>query len=380
MVSRFFVITFILSVFMSCNDATDKAVDEKLSNGFVTTIDGIDVVSLCGTWEDMGEQYGKLTASHLQRVHSFLTDIIDGDAAKKDSILKVSKLLVSKYPYSLRMFFTGMSRTSGLTLEELMMNNAVEYAEGFFCSGLAAWNNYASGNLVYGRNYDAASYAPIADDIIITVFHPADGSLATATIGYAGEIYAVNAVNERGIFMELNNGMPTAGYDIDYDRFATTTSLFTLMFNAYDLSYIDAFFNTNRSFASFIVGVADEDEARSYEICATGVENATGFHPAGLIAMTNHYNSTNWSYPTPTDSASWNSITRRRNLLSLAESNKGSIDEATMCRIMGTTIEEGGPMHDFTRYQLVYTPKLKQLLIRIERQTSWITIDLNKFF
>lgn len=369
-----FLISAAIILAASCSGRTDLPVPS------VTNIQGIDVISLYGTWEEMGEQYGELAGSHLRHVSSFLSETIAGDSAKRDSIQASADKLFSRYPYRFRQFFKGMEKTSGLTLPQLVMNNAVEYVEAFFCSGLAAWGEWSSGNLVYGRNYDAVSYAPIAEDIIITVFHPSDGSLATATVGYAGEIYSVNAINEKGIFMELNNGMPSAGFDIRFERFASTTSLLEAMFDACNLDYFDAFFNTQRSFASFIIGVADANEARSYEWCATGTENATQACPPGLMVQTNHFVDSDWTFPIPADEDSWRSITRRRNLLRLAEESKGLINEDVMCRIMATPLEEGGAMNDGTRYQLVFTPATMKLLICIEQQADWVDVDLKKFF
>lgn len=360
-------------VLSSCAGNDDR------SKASVTDVNGIDVVSLYGTWEEMGEQYGELAGRHLRHVDEFISGIIDGNGPKRDSIIAVSNKLYSRYPYRFRQFFKGMEKTSGLTMEQLLKINAVEYAEGYFCSGIAAWGEYASGDLVYGRNYDAMSYAPIGEDVIITVFHPSDGSLATATIGYAGEIYAVNAINEKGVFLELNNGMPSGGFAIDFDRFASTTSLLEVMFDAYDLDYLDAFFKTHRSFASFIIGVADKNEARSYEWCPSGTENASESTPEGLMAQANHYVSPNWTYPVPTDETSWQSITRRCNLIGLAESNKGRIDAETMCRLIATPISEGGAMQEGTRYQIVFTPATKQLMLRVEKQPEWVEVDLNDF-
>lgn len=367
------IVTFIIMT-VSCSDKV------HCSRPSVTCIEDIEVISLYGTWEEMGAQYGELAGGHLRHVLDFMTGVIGGDISRCDSIKALSKKLYSRYPYRFKQFFRGVERTSGLTAEQLMMINAVEYSEGFFCSGIAAWGDYASGNLVYGRNYDALSYAPLGEDVIITVFHPSDGSLATATIGYAGEIYAVNAINEKGIFLELNNGRPTVCAPIDFELFASTTSLLEVMLEAEDIDYLDAFFKTHRSFAPFIIGVADEDEARSYEWCAAGTKNATGANPDGLLVMTNHYVSPDWTYPVPSDENSWMSITRRRNLLGLAESNKGRIDEKMMCGIIATPVQDGGPMQDITRYQLVYTLDTKKLLVCIEQGPSWIEVDLNDYF
>lgn len=64
-----------------------------------------------------------------------------------------------------------------------------------------AWGDYAEDKLIIGRNYDySEAFALLKDDVFVTVYHLSDGALATATIGYAGEIYAVNDLNEKGVF------------------------------------------------------------------------------------------------------------------------------------------------------------------------------------
>jgi len=382
------IISVAIALFLCISSCTSSVANAGSCTGakpqkqaYVTDLGGIKVISLYGSWEEMGNQYGRLAGEHLRHVNDFLQKKIDGDPTKERVIRETAENLYSRYPYRFQQFFKGMENGSGLTLEDLKMNNAVEYSEGFFCSAIAVWNEYASRNLVYGRNYDAASYKPIAEDILITIFHPSDGSLASAIIGYAGEIYAVNGINEKGIFIELNNGMSTAGFDIDYERFASTTSLMEVLFDAADLNYLDAFFKTHRSFSAFLIGVADKNEARSYEWCTTGTENASGTNPEGLMIQTNHFVHPNWTYPTPTDSDSWNSITRRENLTRLAEDNKGKIDEETMCRIMETLIENGGATNrEYTRYQLVFSPETMKLLVRVEQAPEWLEVDLKEFF
>ena len=94
-----------------------------------------------------------------------------------------------------------------------------------------------------GRNYDySEAFALLRDDVAVTVYHPADGSLAVATVGYVGEIYAVNGLNEKGIFMELNNGKPSADIKSPDTRVTGTTMLFSALFEIDELDDWDLFF------------------------------------------------------------------------------------------------------------------------------------------
>ena len=349
--------------------------------GSVTEKNGVKVLDLHGTWKEMGRQYGYLAASCLQDIYqNFLLPKIESGSDTIVNVHGISEMLYSKYPARLKQLIEGMAETSGLTLQQLKLVNAVEYSAAVFnCSAMAAWGPYASGNLVYGRNYDAPGFQELFKDIVIVVYHPSDGALATATIGYAGEIYAVNAMNEKGLFLELNNGMPSAGTEILFDRLASTTELLTMLMDAESLEYADAFFHTVRGFASYIIGIADAQEARSYEWCAQGVARADNAAPDGLMVMTNHYVSDSWNFPAITDEESWASFTRRKDMMAMAEKYKGHIDVARMQQIMQTSMSEHGPKHTATVYQLVYEPKTMHLWMHIEGANDWQEVDMHSF-
>lgn len=349
--------------------------------GTLTEKNGIKVLDLNGTWKEMGRQYGHLAAANLNNIYyNFLLPKIESHSDSIVNAYEISERLYANYPYRLKQILAGMSETSGLTLQQLKIVNAVEYSAAVFnCSAMAAWGPYASGNLVYGRNYDAPGFQELFKDIVIVVYHPSDGALATATIGYAGEIYAVNTMNEKGLFLELNNGMPSAGTEILFDRLASTTELLTMLMDAESLEYADAFFHTVRGFASYIIGIADAQEARSYEWCAQGVARADNAAPDGLMVMTNHYVSDSWNFPAITDEESWASFTRRKDMMAMAEKYKGHIDVARMQQIMQTPMSEHGPKHTATVYQLVYEPKTMHLWMHIEGANDWQEVDMLSF-
>ena len=240
-----------------------------------------------------------------------------------------------------------------------------------------AWNDYAADSLIIGRNYDySEAFALLKDDIAVTVYHPADGALATATIGYVGEIYAVNGMNEKGVFLELNNGKPSANIKSPDARVTGTTMLFSVLFEADDLDDLDLFFNTVNCSSSYIINVADSREGRSYEWCPIGVKRLDG---DGLLVSTNYYLHPDWLFATPSDAASWEGLTRRANLLSLCEAEKGKLDEDAMMHIIETTEENGGAMNALTVYQLVVEPETLTLWLQIVGGSAWTEIDLGSF-
>lgn len=330
----------------------------------------------------MGRQYGHLMKKELEDIDTFLDIIIEaneGNTAKADSIVDQQ---VAQTPYSINEFFEGAAETSGFTVRELQTINAVERIGGLpKCSVAMAWDDYAASDLVIGRNYDYSdSFALLKDDIAVTVYHPSDGSLAAATIGYVGEIYTVNGLNEKGIFWELNNGKPSANIKSPDQRITGTTMLFESMFEIDELKDMDLFFNTVNCSSSYIINVADENEGQSFEWCPIGVKHGEEDLPDGLLVSTNYYVNKEWPFAVPSDSQSWDGITRRNNLIELCESNKGKIDEKIMMEIIDKTEEEGGAKNKLTVYQLVVVPKTRTIWLQITGGSKWTKIDLDSFF
>ncbi|MBR5109629.1 MAG: alpha/beta hydrolase [Clostridia bacterium] len=360
---------------------TAKGADRFFEQGSKASMNGVSVVSLRGTWREMGRQYGMLMKDELEEVYLFVETIIDysiGNANKAESIIATQ---TAQTPYRICEFFEGAAETSGLTVKQLQAVNAVERIGGLpRCSAAFCWGDYASGPLVIGRNYDySEAFALLKDDVAVTVYHPADGSLATATIGYVGEIYAVNAINEKGIFLELNNGKPSANIKSPDTRITGTTALFSEMFEADELDDWELFFNTTNCSSSYIINLADSSRARSYEWCPIGVMQGGADLPEGLLVSTNYYVNSDWQFSVPSDAASWEGITRRKNLIALCEAAKGQIDAQTMMGIIETPIEEGGAQNALTVYQMVAVPETRMVWLRVIGGTDWIQINLSGF-
>ena len=372
------VFTFTFSALAEERPLSKPDAAETFEQGSKVTRGSIKVVDLRGTWREMGRQYGALMKSELLEVNDFLDIIIEysvGNAQKTDSIVEVQ---TKQTPFRVAQFFEGAAETSGLTVEQLQRVNAVERIGGLpHCSVAMAWNDYAADTLLIGRNYDySEAFALLKNDVAVTVYHPADGSLATATIGYVGEIYAVNGLNEKGIFLELNNGKPSANIKSPDARVMGTTMLFSVLFEADELDDLDLFFNTVNCSSSYIINVADGSEGRSYEWCPIGVKRVDA---DGLLVSTNYYLHPDWLFATPSDSACFQGLTRGANLISLCEAEKGSIDAETMMRIVETPMENGGAMNELTVYQMVVEPETLTLWLQIVGGSAWTEIDLGSF-
>ncbi|MCR5746381.1 MAG: hypothetical protein K6G03_01580 [Lachnospiraceae bacterium] len=354
---------------------------EKFEDGRKYIQNDIKIVNLQGTWRQMGRQYGHLMKEELEDVKVFLETIIEAKEGNAGNAVAIVAEQTDQTPYRISEFFEGAAETSGLTVEELQMINAVERIGGLpKCSVAMTWDDYAASDLVIGRNYDYSDYfSRLKDAIAVTVYHPADGSLATATIGYVGEIYAVNGINENGIFLELNNGKPSANIKSPNPRITGTTMLFECLFETAELNDLERFFNTINCSSSYIINVADENEGLSYEWCPIGVKHGAEDLPEGMLVSTNYFVNPEWLFEVPSDKASWEGQTRRENLIKLCKENKGKMDAEKMMEIIDKTVEEGGAKNKLTVYQMVVVPKTKTLWLQITGGSSWTQIDLESF-
>ncbi|MDR3281135.1 MAG: C45 family autoproteolytic acyltransferase/hydrolase [Synergistaceae bacterium] len=346
------------------------------------------LLDLHGTWRDMGRQYGALASSSLDSIYE---RAIEGRilplGKSKDALDAAAQSFYANYPYRLKELIHGISETSGLDLGRVLLVNAIEtliagelWTGRPHCSGIAVWGEYSSGSLIYGRNYDYFSwFRELGDCLTAAVFHPADGSLATAAIGYAGCAYVTTGINERGIFLELNNGEPSGGALEYRNRIPAIAELFMFLLDSPDLDQLESFFHSTRSNFAYVVGAADDQTSRCFEWPVFDVKRRLSVRRPGLMVATNHFTEPSWGLPKPDDEKFFRTRARRQNLLNLAEHFKGSIDVPRMKKILDTRLEDLGATTDMTVYQVIAEPGTMTLSLKIPEKTEWTDIPIGDF-
>ena len=355
---------------------------QTFENGTNSKTGKLSVIDLHGTWREMGRQYGALMSDELRGLSDRVRMCFLPDDTSRQKAAEAAEKFIANFPFRLKEVIAGMSETSGLRIEELKLLNAAEiislpYYPSVHGSAIAVWGDYAEGSLILGRNYDSCEWLKDFDDyIVLSCFHPADGALSVAAIGYAGEICAVNAMNEKGLFLELNNGMPSGGSLRYENRIPAVAELFTFLLDSETLDELESCFQTVKTDFAYVIGAADGQTARAFEWPVFDVKRRTTRSRPGLTVLTNHFTEFSWGLPRPEDKDSWQSRTRRRNLLNLAKHFKGTINEKVMMDIMDTKIEDLGATTSSTLYQLVVVPERYELWFKIPDAQDWTLIDM----
>lgn len=353
------------------------------------------VVNLHGTWREMGRAYGELMSEPINAAYQYAVEemIFGANGLTRETAETIAEDFHANYPHRLREIIAGMAETSGLDLTQHFLLNSIESLVAqtssdssditinpAHCTGIAVWGEYSSGALMYGRNYDYFEWLKqLGEQIIVAVYHPCDGSLATATIGFPGCVYLTTGMNERGIFLALNNGEPSGGALQYPNRIPAVAELFLFLLDSPNLEQLESFFYSTRSNFAYLVGAADDQTSRCYEWPVFDVKRRLSVKRPGLMVATNHFTEPSWGLPRPDDAKFYWTRSRRQNLLNLAEHFKGSIDIARMKKIMDTRLEDLGATTDKTVYQVIAVPGTMTISLKVPDRTEWIDIPIGEF-
>lgn len=184
----------------------------------------------------MGYNYGLALKQQLTSIKQILIDhYVTKRGVPYSNLLATAISWHDRYPYHFTQFLKGISKGSGLSMDDVQLINAmVSYHFTFEdiyapdklirhsggCAFLFVPPNLTStGSGLVGRNYDFPK--PFVDQIAkyltVTILVEPD-LIPTAFISNAGEIYCENCLNSAGLFLELNNGGPSGGFGVNSFR------------------------------------------------------------------------------------------------------------------------------------------------------------------
>lgn len=240
------------------------------------------------------------------------------------------------------------------------------------------------GPLVFGRNFDYPEYfKEFNDTLAVVVFNPDDGSRSTATLVNAGQVSTKQSFNDRGLMLEINDGMGSGDLASPQNRMYTLIQPLTFMLDATNYITLDAELQSTLPHHATIFTAADSKEAFTYEASTSEVRRRGGND--GLLVATNHFVNPEWILNLE-QKPGWlahfleDSRLRSDNLTALAEAQKGNMDADTMKRIMDTTVEEGGATHAGTIYQFVAEPSGREVWVQAPGFQDWTLIAYGDLF
>lgn len=386
-------------------------------------IGDIKVLSLHGSYEDMGLDYGVFMKDYIHSSLNILLQHYKEQGLTREEIRQQADFFFNRFPRKYQSFIYAVSIGAKISFEDAKMLNAMEAIHKSKEFNMFGNTNQMIGNCAFvylstqktvdkssiiGRNYDYPKpFDQISRMLTVTVLNPS-GLIPTAIIAMPGQIYCPTCINSHGLFIELNNGTPSGGNTV-----LNNTSLLTQMldglFKSKNTSELSSFLNTQSGFDySLILNFADKNSFGSYEYSTS--QNAKKLFPSvslDYFVSTNFFLNTAWQgIPTPTDDTTWLGVTRRNNLLQQIKagdktvvdnfgntndnhinqdiSNNIYTDQFDINRfksIMDLDINHGGGKWDFTIYQIIFNTYDQSLYIKLNsKNDNWNHIKFHDLF
>ena len=224
-ISRFekiFVLGLVLSLFtLHYNQADTSLFLEKTSGkGHLRIQNGIPVLYLYGTPEEIGTQYGDILKSHVRVLMNEWLRPMYPEEKNWDKAIADAKALEPLIPEAYRLEMRATARASGVVYEELLVAHTFTETSRmdwmFLCSGVIVYGDAtADGTCYHGRNFDFPSRGLLTPRTLVIVYHPR-GKIPFVSIGVPGIMGVVTGMNEKGISLSTNyiigkpkgNGIP----------------------------------------------------------------------------------------------------------------------------------------------------------------------------
>ncbi len=402
------VFLFLSSGCYAAQEALPKPIKES-GPGKLYKLDGVKMVVLSGTFREMGRQYGALLGEEISRLYE--TAVKEAFVKKgmftQEELDAFAENTFKTMPMRQKELVRGMAETSGLSRQKVILAGDMVMVQILArkkfggnvtsCSSAAAWGKYTvDGKVLTARNYDFPDLFRILakDYALIVVYKPTDGSNAMAGLGLTGSISFVDAFTGKGIYVEVNNAVDSAGFVLFNSRTQAMSQLMNMLFDADDTAELYNLASGTRFSYSFIMMAADASSASYYEVAHWDLRRREA-KDTTAIAAANQFDDPAWgilSLPSP---AVWYSSLRENTMLNFAKSApaKGA-DEKYMMSVLdiplfnkdgsfnkGAAVLEKLPNDDeVTVWQVITRPADMKMWVRIPTLTGWVAIDLKEIF
>lgn len=340
----------------------------------------IKLITLEGTKYRMGVEYGKQLVSEMKASLGILYKFfVNEHNVSLERLTAKADQFYQKYPFSYQQFIKGVAQGSGLSLDEVKILNGMEtlYAlkdeqqEIGACAFLAVPPTHTVSNYnIIGRNYDFPEpYNKIASYLTVTVLKEID-AIPTAIIGLPGQIYCPSCINANSLFIELNNGMPSGGYEVNHDAQSMLITLLEIAQNSESFAQMDKLLSARDSDYSLVINTANKTHVKSYEFSSFKGDKHFVPNKNSVFVSTNFFQNETWdSNAELTDESTWLGISRRSNLINGVKENS-SIEDVK--QLLDVHHSNSGAKWDLTIYQIIFDTNTQELCLKVPQEdTDW---------
>ncbi len=362
----------------------------------------IRVLTLAGTWHEMGVQYGALAKVDMEPMWDVLVAplIKDGWMTEEDARDLWGRRIYERASRRRQQFFDGLAEGMAWPVDKVVlldqsgiMNVYQAKIHSFSgCSSLyASGSATVDGNTYVARNMDWGE-AFCNFKTYLVIYNPIDGSNSVASVNWPGWTFCLTAFNDKGVYVDMHDGTSMGGQVIAAARPCFEHSVFDFLSDADSTSAIASRFSATRGEFPSIWGIADASGDKcSFE--NTLYDHRRRLPDGDYLTVVNTFLNPDWGLHIR-DTIS-NSLTRFKNVEARASEAHGTLDAEKMRQIFELTLfnedgsfrENGGPTKpkkqdaDLTNYTIAADLNNLQLWVRLPPSSGdWQHFDLKALF
>lgn len=179
--------------------------DATHAGGSLRHVQGVPVVTVAGTPEQMGEQFGVLAVKAAPGLDTLFDNFLKdaGIRSKPFAFLLAARLTGVPDPYRAEMD-AGMKASGREPALGRFANTVYDLSTGMGCSTLIVEPARSrTGGPLFGRNFDWLPTAGIMDHTLLAAFKPA-GKRAFVTVTITPIVGCISGMNDAGLALTLN--------------------------------------------------------------------------------------------------------------------------------------------------------------------------------
>lgn len=177
--------------------------EAKCENGELRYIEGVPVLTVAGTPEEMGRAIGLLALKPGRRMASYPDDLLNEFYLSflRTPFLHAGRRMVDRFPRSIRAEMDAMIAASELSPDLAVLGNTMfDLKKVIACSTLGVEpQRSATGGSLMARNLDYPPLGYAQHYSLVTVFKPALGKHNFATVGFPGVVGCLSGMNDAGL-------------------------------------------------------------------------------------------------------------------------------------------------------------------------------------
>ena len=195
--------------------------ERRHGQGQLRYVNGVPVLLVQGTSEEIGDQVANLAVGPAQRMVTYPKELLAAIGAPRmwGPVLALGKSMLPQFPEAYRREMDAMLRRYPQYADLLIAGNtAFDIKKMVACSSLIVEPTRSkNGRLLFGRNLDFPGLDFLHEYTLVTVYRP-QGKRAFVSVGFPGMVGVLSGMNEAGLSLAISESFGSRDKAPAFDR------------------------------------------------------------------------------------------------------------------------------------------------------------------